>query len=172
MNERKKSHISIYFTRIFSSSSGQQSHFPVLQPISLFSASCFISLPLTNNSFILFASLSSAAFREFSINSLSRESNDCFTPSLFCSHSLISLSKVCSVSFKLCSFCFYKKVLLFLGDLLQLVVEWWITLSCYHLKHLYSDWNLFLRLLGRDSVQKWAAERLLNLDLSYPYQTS
>ena len=108
MNKRKKSHISIYFTRIFFSS-GQQSHFPVQQPPSrlfLFSAS-FLSL--TNDSLILFSSLSSLAFTEFSINSLLRESTNYFTPSLFHSYSLISLSKICSVSFKICSFCFNKK---------------------------------------------------------------
>ena len=61
-----------------------------------FSCSHFIPLPLTNKYPILFASLSLTAFKEFSINSLTRESTNCFTLSFFHSHSLISLPKICS----------------------------------------------------------------------------
>ena len=110
MNERKKSHISIYFTWIFSSSSssGQQSHFPVQQPPSrlFLLPTSFLPLWLITPSFCLHH-----FHKPISMNSLLRESTNCFTPSLFRSHSLISLSKICSVSFKLCSFCFNKKVL-------------------------------------------------------------
>ena len=111
MKERKKSHLNLFYTNFLfffratiALSSSATSFLP-------FSISRFVPLPLINNSLILFASLSSGAFKQFSINSLLRESTNCFTPSLFRSHSLISLSKSCFASFKLCSFCFNKKVL-------------------------------------------------------------
>ena len=81
-----------------------------------FSASRFIPLPLTNNSHFLFILLSPAAFKEFSINFLLWESTNCLTPSLFRSHSLISLSKFSSILSRLCSFCFNKKALYLLWD--------------------------------------------------------
>ena len=105
MTERKKSRISIYFTWIFSSSSGKQSHFPVQQPPRFFLLpASLLSLWLITPSFCLHH-----FHKPISMNSLLRESTNCFTPSLFRSHSLISLSKICSVSSKLCSFCFTRK---------------------------------------------------------------
>ena len=123
MNKRKKSHLNLFYMNFLFFFWATITLSSSATSFSSFSASYFIPLPLTNNSLILFASLSSDAFKEFSINSFLRESTNCFTMSLFCSHSPISLSKICSVSFKLSYFCFNKKALHLLWDRVADLIE-------------------------------------------------